>query len=151
MSLDLIDSNVILYLDGGFKIAGIISDNDSDRVYLDTEDGLMIIERSKISGILLPLNKKEVGIDQVIAAKYNKDEPIEEDFENIKVYEEEYYEPPLNNLGQENHYGSVLPSDMLLEDGSDEPQVSFSISMSSLINADTKLDNKVKDDSSKEA
>lgn len=122
---------VQLYLDGGFIVEGIIEeDSDSQDIFLKTLDGTLLVSRNKISGILIPVIKEPDGfLKPTIATTAFQDIGIrDEELEQPLVYQ-----PEENTLGSGNHYGSVLPADMLVGD-EEEPPVDFVVTMTSLNN-----------------
>ena len=139
------DSNVTLYLVGGHKLDGRIVEISEEEIVLDLGDydpGTLIARRTMVSGIVIWGERiTEGSIDPVSVSTYHESE------EEEPLDEEPYYEPEQNTLGQGNHYGSVLPSDMLI--GEDPHSVDLSIAMSSLKNAKPKREREDNDSTKK--
>jgi hypothetical protein len=135
---------VTLYLSGGHIVGGRVESSSDKEVVIVNDTGIMIASRDMISGIMVTHSETntEDRIEPVIASAYHDIEAKPEEVE-------EYYQPESNELGQGNHYGSVLPADMLIGED-DEPQVDFAVTMSSLRNPPP-YKKEEDDDSDKEA
>lgn len=114
---DLTGKNVEVYLEGNWAFIGLVEYSSSDIIVLDSKEGSLVLYKNKI-----------------VAAKILEDRITEEPIDlNITSEYNDYIKPtfiPEENV-QLNHYGSIIPEDML-EGEADPTPVSFSISMAEL-------------------
>jgi hypothetical protein len=135
---NLKNSKITLFLLGGHKITGVVLDTDEDTIFMSLDEDLLVASREMVAGVLIHSEiKAEELIDRETTPRYDSSEP------EIEV-SQEVYDPETNTLGPGNHYGSVLPSDMLIGDD-DEPEVSFAVTMSSLQSVRPKDKGKIDD------
>jgi len=120
------DRVVQLFLSGPHEFAGRVEHIDDDKIVLKSEMGSLVIYRKHIiAAMILDEKSSRDSIDRMSTRTYDNSmsSPTSTTADGIGAYIEDEF--------QENHYGSVIPSDMLI--GEDEgPQLSFSLNMSDL-------------------
>lgn len=110
---------VRLFLDAGWTFDGRVEYSDETKIVLKSDLGSLVVYKSSIVAAMI-LKDKDL--------KALKNEPhIEEDKPRPagRTMIEEY---------QEKYFGSMIPSDMLIEDEEDKIPVDFSLSMANLRN-----------------
>lgn len=126
---NFIGDYVSFFLQGGWKISGVVLEISEANVILQEEDGsLYLIKRDHVSGIHfnLPQIKTEESIDSESAERYHVD--VDEEPKPDSDY-------GLDDNGAESEslYGSIIPGDMLIGESNTRDN-EFSISMTQLRN-----------------
>lgn len=111
---ELVGRNVEVFLEGGWTFIGLVEYSSSEIIVLVDNDGPLILYKNKIVAA-------KILEDKIIEKPIEVVEPIEYSNQTMPIIEDENR--------QLNHYGSIIPEDML-EGESDPTPVSFSISMS---------------------
>jgi len=113
------DKMVTVFLVGPHEFTGVVEHSDKEKLVLIGQDGPFVIYKDKIVAAMIIDETKLKKLSEVVSS---------EEYGSLRG------ENLLPEAVQEHsHYGSVIPEDMLIGD-SNEPEVSFSLSMSSLKN-----------------
>jgi len=114
------NKNIIMYLDGGWKVEGKFVKKEDDKFFLESDGDVYMVFKSKVSCILIDDGEKD---------KKQTDVKMHGGYDDIRK-EEDVYPPGRSYSGLEEGISGVsLPSDILL-DGPKEPKSAFSVSFS---------------------
>ena len=125
----LVGFRVRLYISNLHHVLeGTVITYDDDEIILNTPDGMLIVERAGVAGILV-FNDDYKNTDEDL-------EPESRSGYDIGVVMSQEEDPGIvqiesNDVGHGNQYGSIIPADMLIGENPD-PQVDLSISAGSL-------------------
>lgn len=110
---ELVGKTIEVFLTGGWTFVGLVEYASPEMLVLESEEGPLILYRDKIvaAKIVEEIIRKNF-LDEVAEPEYDVPMPLPQIEENIQL----------------NHYGAIIPEDML-EGKADPTPVSFTISM----------------------
>jgi sRNA-binding regulator protein Hfq len=119
---------VSVFLRGGWEFTGMVEFSSKEKVVLISDMGSLVIYKENIvAAMIIDERKKPAEVDPESAPSYNNNARVVA--QRPRLGKPEYLE-------EMDFYGSVIPEDML-EGKSEEPNTTFSLSMSQLKNPKT--------------
>jgi sRNA-binding regulator protein Hfq len=125
----LVNKHVTVFTDGGWDFQGIVEHEDETRLILIEDVEPFVIYKSKICAISILLDDDEAEKAQEDEELLKYDRPLSMHSRHEEMHDMGVQDNQMNYEAEQSHYGSIIPSDMLIGDA--EKLDDFTINMSS--------------------